>query len=95
MTIAVLVVVLALVATDHVEIASLQQQREKTLREILRLFRTVAASSHESVKRPPIGAAQFLQRLIGGRRSTLRGQNHAPVRGGECDGVALRGHDVI
>src|SRR5262245_13306156 len=61
-----------LFTANNVKIAALQQQREKSLGEVLRFFRSIASAPYESVKRPPIRATEFLQRLVSCWRSPLR-----------------------
>src|SRR5215831_3435027 len=56
-----------LFTANNVKIAPLQQQREKSLRQVLRFFGLIAIAPDESVKRPPIRTTEFLQRLISGR----------------------------
>src|SRR4029077_12909128 len=49
---------------DSIQIAPLQQQREKTLSKIFRVLSPYALSSHETINRSPISAAEFFQRLL-------------------------------
>src|SRR5215211_2431884 len=67
----------ALFLTHGLEILAVQNQREKPLRDILRLVSATTLSPHESVNGPPISAAKILQRLLGCRRFTSRRRHYA------------------
>src|SRR5437667_11155263 len=47
---------------DSFEVPPLEQPRKKSLSAILRSLRFIALPSDKSVKRPPIGLAEFFQR---------------------------------
>jgi hypothetical protein len=74
---------------DSFEVPPLEQAREKSLSEILRFLWLVALPSDEPVKWPPIGSAKLFERRVSLRRFALRGQHHAPMRGGKCSGAGV------
>src|SRR4030095_9461958 len=72
------------------QIAALQQESKKTLREILGVLGADTLSSHKPVEWPPISPAKLFERLLRRWRFTLRLQHHAPMRSSKCDRSALR-----
>src|SRR6266567_6618495 len=77
--------------TDGIQIFALQQQREKTLGQILCLLWPNTLSPHEAINRSPINAAELFERLLRRWRITLRLQHHAPVRGSKRGYLPLSG----
>src|SRR5512132_3954593 len=75
---------------NGIEIAALQQKSEKTLREILRLFRFNALSSHKTVNWSPICAPTFFQCLLRCGGCSSRREHNAPMRSRECRRTVLR-----
>src|SRR5262249_46876960 len=65
----------------NVQVSAFQQQRKKTLSEILHLFRPDALSPRETINWSPVCEAKFFECLLCRRPFTLRLQHHAPVRG--------------
>src|SRR5436190_14112672 len=64
------------------ERVGVEQVSKEFLREITGIFRRMTLATHKRVKRIPIRAAQFLQRLGGlRRRFSGRHQDQAPMRG--------------
>src|SRR5438105_1388784 len=75
-----------LLPSNSIQVSPLQQRGKKTLGKVLSFFRTVTLPPHEPEQCPPIAAAEFLQRLFRRRRKTfLRRQNYAPMRGDKRD----------
>src|SRR5215468_9548530 len=66
---------------DRIQVAALQQQSKKALREIFRLFRPDALPSYEAIDRSPIRCAEFFKGCLRCGRWTLRLKYYAPVRG--------------
>src|SRR4029450_961717 len=74
---------------DRFEVPALEQPREKSLSEILRILRFIAFAFDEAVQWPPIGSAKLFQRSLSLGRLPLRCQHHAPMRCGKCNGTIL------
>jgi len=61
-----------------------QESARRSLGQIFGVFLCVAAAADVGVERKPVGAAQFLQRLVGLRRGTFAsGEHDRPVRRGK------------
>ncbi len=75
---------------DSFEVSPFEQPRKKSLSEILRFLRFIALAPDESVKWPPVGSTELVQRRVSLCRFASRCQHHAPMRGGKCDGAVLR-----
>src|SRR5688500_10516871 len=59
---------LPFVAVGHAQIISREQPREEFLSQVLGIMHIASFPPNVSVERIPVGAAQFLQRLMGLRR---------------------------
>src|SRR2546428_2481393 len=70
---------------DGFEVPPFEQPREKSLSKVLCFLWLIPFASDEPVHWPPVDSAELFQRLIGGRRSTLRRPNHAPMCCGKTD----------
>src|SRR5947199_262069 len=64
---------------DDVQISAFEQQREETLREILRLLWPNPLSPHEAIDGSPISAAKFFERFLCRWRFNLCLQHDAPM----------------
>jgi len=78
---------------DDVQISAFEQQREETLREILRLLWPNPLSPHEAIDGSPISAAKFFERFLCRWRFALRFKHYAPVRGSKGHCAVLRASD--
>ena len=77
-----------------IEVASLQQSRKKTLREILRILRPASLPSDERVNGAPVRQAESFQRFVGSGRLALCRQDNAPVSSRKGDGPIVQGAEL-
>src|SRR5205807_5359967 len=73
----------------RIQITALQQQSEKTLREILRIFHIGALSPYVTINWSPISAAKCFECRLCSWRWALRLQHHSPVRSCKRDRSAI------
>src|SRR2546423_14647934 len=71
------------------QVPAREQQLEKTLGQIPRLFSIVSLAAGKSVQGPPVNAAKFFEGFFRGRGFTLGGRNQAPMSRRECSRFSL------